>query len=149
MRMNKDNFFFFYFRSWTYEVFFRYEIVRLISIVVFFFGYGFLNEYVLPKQFNILVLLDFLYSSLLLAMSISRLIQIKSNKKHAKEITADQLLSIIDYYVGDTCYLLIENKYVFVSENNKDYHFQTAKLIRIGKKELYLCKEAMRIIDEE
>ena len=144
-------FFTFLVKTWTYELGYIAEVFRLVLIQLVFWVYTFFQRPVfgLPEWAKLIWAPIFLLWWIGNAMSVGRFVQISGNRKSAKTVTSEQLGKIMDAYPKDEAYLLVDGRYICVRPESRNMLFNSATLIRLGKKPLSNKIKIKRILEEK
>jgi len=128
------------FRHWTYEIFYKREVIRLCLLISIFFVILLFRIYcpfnyadsIIFKIILLIILIQFPYYVL---FSVARLAQIKNNYANSFEVDDKTLNIIRKTFPNKTIYLYLKKHY-FCLTKNKPIPCGHFLLIRIGREEL-------------
>lgn len=135
----KFRFLIIFFKSWTYEITQVMEWFRLSTIQALFITYILIQRFLIGFQSWALWVSVFvvIHWWLYTWFSVSRLLQIKQNKKEAIVISSSLLYKIQESYPKEDCYLFLDGKYIKLKAGEKlNLACDELTLIRVGKKPL-------------
>ena len=149
--MSVVRFFTILFRDWTYEVDYKLEVWRLVLNNLITLGVPFVLFRIPNIPFWILLLS---YITCVVCWwyynwcSLSRFMQINTNRKYAKNVTKEQIVEIINAYPNKVLYCKVNGQYKQIKKYCEVNSGDSILLITIGKKQLIDLKKIKKILEE-
>ncbi len=132
----------------TYEIYYKKEIIRLVSLILLFLSFVFMCVYVktLPKIVHILLVIMVIYLPFMWCWSIWRISEINKNKKKSMPISKEYY-SKLNFEFPNCKFLVYVNK-KYIECDTVDFEYEEIILLRINNKH-FKKKEIKKILNNK